>query len=146
MRVDEIDDKGKVSLTPVGDEPEQGGAAGGDGSVATDGNGSAVVSVSFEDTFDAELSQEVGDLGPNQREAPGDGGRSRDAGSCGRGRRRHERFMRPAKALERPPCRSLFMTERISQRNGLGRHRFRPCGEVGGDGGLGLRRLARRAG
>ena len=28
--------------------------------------------------------------------------------------------MRPAKALERPPCRSLFMTERISQLpNGL---------------------------
>ena len=30
VRVDEIDDKGKVSLTPVGDEPEQGGVAGGD--------------------------------------------------------------------------------------------------------------------
>ena len=34
VRVDEIDDKGKVSLTPVGDEPEQGGVAGGDGAVA----------------------------------------------------------------------------------------------------------------
>ena len=67
VRVDEIDDKGKVSLTPVGDEPEQGGVTGGgDAAVATDGNGSAVVSVSFEDTFDAELSQEVGDLGPNR--------------------------------------------------------------------------------
>ena len=91
VRVDEIDDKGKVSLTPVGDEPEQGGVAGGgDAAVATDGNGSAVVSVSFEETFDAELSQEVGDLGPNaERERAGDGGRSRDAGSRDRGRRRH---------------------------------------------------------
>ena len=43
VRVDEIDDKGKVSLTPV-DEPEQGRAAGGDGAVATDGNPGALSS------------------------------------------------------------------------------------------------------
>jgi polyribonucleotide nucleotidyltransferase len=90
VRVDEIDDKGKVSLTPVGDDLEQDGASGGDGAVEADGNGSAVVSVSFEDTFDAELSQEVGDLGPNsERERAGDGGRSRDGGSRDRSRRRH---------------------------------------------------------
>ena len=65
VRVDEIDDKGKVSLTPVGSEPEQGRGGRRRRRSAVDGNGSAVVSVSFEDTFDAELSQEVGDLGPN---------------------------------------------------------------------------------
>ena len=90
VRVDEIDDKGKVSLTPVGDEPESDGAAGGDTAAAVNGNGAPIVSVSFEETFDAELSQEVGDLGPNpERERAGGGGQSRDAGGRDRGRRRH---------------------------------------------------------
>ena len=39
------------------------------------GNGAPVVSVSFEDTFDDELRQEVGDLGPDpERERAGGGG------------------------------------------------------------------------
>ena len=98
VRVDEIDDKGKVSLTPVGDEPPApvGGDAGAGSSAAAPaaGNGE-VVNVSFEDTFDQELRDEVGDLGPASARTGGDAGRDRDAGARGRdggrdrGRRRH---------------------------------------------------------
>ena len=63
--VDEIDDKGKVSLA-IGGEPERGGAAGGVGAVATDGNGSAVVSVSFED-----VRRRAGPGGRRPRPQPG---------------------------------------------------------------------------
>jgi polyribonucleotide nucleotidyltransferase len=93
VRVDEIDDKGKVSLTPVGDEPA-GGAPGdtatSDATPATSG----VVNVSFEESFDEELRSELGDLGPDTavRERAGAGGDSR-GGRGGRdrdrGRRRH---------------------------------------------------------
>ena len=97
VRVDEIDDKGKVSLTPVGDGPEPASAdERRSGRSATSGD---VVNVSFEDAFDAELAGELGDLGPASaapapRPAPaavtaalavgGDRDRDRD-----RGRRRH---------------------------------------------------------
>jgi polyribonucleotide nucleotidyltransferase len=101
VRVDEIDDKGKVSLSPVGDGPEVSDGDAGDAGAA-DGNGSDggdVVNVSFEDAFDAELAGELGDLGPatastgsGSGEARRDGGR-RDGGRGGdrsdRGRRRH---------------------------------------------------------
>ena len=100
VRVDEIDDKGKVSLTPVGDEPaapaggDAGAGAGSSAAAPAAGNGE-VVNVSFEDTFDQELRDEVGDLGPASARTGGDAGRDRDAGGRGRdagrdrGRRRH---------------------------------------------------------
>ncbi|MET0460978.1 MAG: S1 RNA-binding domain-containing protein, partial [Ilumatobacteraceae bacterium] len=118
VRVDEIDDKGKVSLSPAGDPPASNGAEGSsDGgeraprpersersdrperseAPAATATGEPVVSVSFEEAFDAELADELGDLGPDSPRASagtGDsrGGRNgggRDAGSRDRGRRRH---------------------------------------------------------
>jgi polyribonucleotide nucleotidyltransferase len=93
VRVDEIDDKGKVSLTPVGDEPA--GGAPGDTATSDDTPAtSGVVNVSFEESFDEELRSELGDLGPDTavRERAGAGGDSR-GGRGGRdrdrGRRRH---------------------------------------------------------
>ncbi len=90
VRVDEIDDKGKVSLIPVGDMPEQ---AEGSAAPASAGNGDAPaasggpVEVSFEDSFDAELAEELGDLGPSQerKSSGGNGGGGNRRG----GRRRH---------------------------------------------------------
>jgi polyribonucleotide nucleotidyltransferase len=92
VRVEEIDDKGKVSLTPVGDGPEPQAAATDSGdraprrerserSDAPAGGNGEVVEVSFEDAFDAQLADELGDLGPKV-EKSGTGGRSG-------GRRRH---------------------------------------------------------
>ena len=50
---------------------------------AASGGGVDVVEVSFEDSFDAQLADELGDLGPkSDRPAPDNGGRSG-------GRRRH---------------------------------------------------------
>jgi polyribonucleotide nucleotidyltransferase len=72
VRVDDIDDKGKVSLTPVGDEPE---------GAAEAFAGAPVVSVSFDDSFDDEIRSVVGDLGPGG--IPG-----KDGGSRGNDRRR----------------------------------------------------------
>ena len=130
VRVEEIDDKGKVSLVPVG---ELAGGGGGDGSSAlpdgavsrprsdrggdrrsdrgddrgdrrgdrgdrsdrgdrrsdpaSSGNGNAdadTVAVSFEDSFDGQLRDELGDLGPASSAPPRD-----DSDSRSRGRRRH---------------------------------------------------------
>jgi polyribonucleotide nucleotidyltransferase len=104
--VEEIDDKGKVSLTPAGDvAAAKEGSSSDDGGRSerprrserserserpersSDGNGdggsSDVVEVSFEDSFDAELADELGDLGPKPERSGGGGGRS------GGGRRRH---------------------------------------------------------
>jgi polyribonucleotide nucleotidyltransferase len=99
VRVDEIDDKGKVSLVPVG-------ALAGDGATAPAAPASprasepaaddqslspatspAAVSVSFEESFDEQLRTEVGDLGPDTS-----GGDRGDSGTSNRGRggrRRH---------------------------------------------------------
>jgi polyribonucleotide nucleotidyltransferase len=90
VRVDEIDDKGKVSLTPVGDEPAA-GESGGDTAATGSGSTDRVVNVSFEDSFDEELRNELGDLGPDPtRERAGAGGESRGGrGGRDRGRRRH---------------------------------------------------------
>ncbi len=86
VRVDEIDDRGKVSLSLVGEAFE---AAGGEGDAA--GNGSSTAS--FEDAFDAEMRETYGDLGPTagggDRGGDRDGrGRDRDRDRS-RGRRRH---------------------------------------------------------
>ena len=109
VRVDEIDDKGKVSLSPVGDGP-----GGDDAPVSSDGaadrparaprssapvaDSGDGVAVSFEDSFEAEAREAFGDLGPAAEAAPGGdrggrpggdrGGRGRDGGDRG-GRRRH---------------------------------------------------------
>jgi polyribonucleotide nucleotidyltransferase len=92
VRVDEIDDKGKVSLTPVGgDEPGSGDVHGDGASSGSSASGDRVVNVSFEDSFDEELRNELGDLGPDPtRERAGTGGDSRGGrGGRDRGRRRH---------------------------------------------------------
>ncbi|HEX4822380.1 MAG TPA: polyribonucleotide nucleotidyltransferase [Acidimicrobiales bacterium] len=105
VRVDDVDPSGKVSLTPIN-------PLGGDGSNGGNGDGesrprsssgstssaSGVETVSFEDSFDAELREEFGDLGPAEvssgdRGDRGDrgsrGGRGgRDRGRGGRDRRR----------------------------------------------------------
>jgi polyribonucleotide nucleotidyltransferase len=89
VRVDDIDDKGKVSLTPLYDD-EESSEAGGErertpvraAAVATEGE---VVAVSFEDAFDDEMRQVQGDLGPS---AGDDRGRRGDDDRRG-GRRRH---------------------------------------------------------
>ncbi len=108
VRVEEIDDKGKVSLTPAGDPPpvkegageSSSSKGGGDRPPRRDraerserapreesapaGAATDVVEVSFEDSFDAQLADELGDLGPkSERPAADDGGRR------GGARRRH---------------------------------------------------------
>jgi polyribonucleotide nucleotidyltransferase len=88
VRVDEIDDKGKVSLTPVGDEPAASEGSDDGAPSATVDSTDRVVNVSFEDSFDEELRNELGDLGPDPtRERAATGGDSR--GGRDRGRRRH---------------------------------------------------------
>ncbi len=79
--VDEIDDRGKVSLSPAGDIVSE---STGDNSEAAEApaprasSDGDIESVSFDESFDAELADELGDLGPSS-ERRGDGG----------GRRRH---------------------------------------------------------
>jgi polyribonucleotide nucleotidyltransferase len=93
VRVDEIDDKGKVSLSPVGDGSEPSEQSSPAGAESAD-----IVNVSFEDAFDAELAGELGDLGPatastgsgqGASEARRDGSRGRSDRGADRGRRRH---------------------------------------------------------
>jgi polyribonucleotide nucleotidyltransferase len=106
--VEEIDDKGKVSLTPAGDPPpvkegagESSSSGGGDrpprrerseraprqessSESASAGTATDVVEVSFEDSFDAQLADELGDLGPKSERPQSD-----DGGRRGGSRRRH---------------------------------------------------------
>jgi polyribonucleotide nucleotidyltransferase len=93
VRVDEIDDKGKVSLTPTSDAgparqspvPAAVGAVASEGQSPPSAADDDVVSVSFEESFDSELRNELGDLGPS-----GDRGGDTDRGNRSeRGRRRH---------------------------------------------------------
>ncbi len=95
VKVDEIDDKGKVSLTPTQPLVAGGGTsdtgASGNGADAADHGaapasaGDDIVEVSFEDSFDAELAGELGDLGPKSERPKSD----RDGGNRRGGRRRH---------------------------------------------------------
>jgi polyribonucleotide nucleotidyltransferase len=83
--VEEIDDRGKVSLRPAGDAPDV-EAAPQDRAPApapAPSGGDDVDTVSFEATFDAELADELGDLGPVSER------RTDDGGNRGGGRRRH---------------------------------------------------------
>ncbi len=94
VKVEEIDDRGKVSLVPAGDVTEapakssgsesRGSGNGESAGSSSDDRGSSddVETVSFEEAFDAELAGELGDLGPAGEKRPDDrGGRG--------GRRRH---------------------------------------------------------
>jgi polyribonucleotide nucleotidyltransferase len=98
--VEEIDEKGKVSLTPAASWNEAGGDAGGSegGSsspAAAPAAANGAVAVSFDDVFDAELAGELGDLGPGGEAGNGDrprrddGPRRDDRGGRDRGPRRH---------------------------------------------------------
>ena len=106
VRVEEIDDRGKVSLVPAGDLGD--GDAGSDGGSAPEraertpasvspssgssaprSNGDDIVTVNFEDSFDAELRTEQGDLGPASVRREPD--RDDSAGADRRGGRRRHR-------------------------------------------------------
>ena len=99
VRVDDVDPNGKVSLsmasTPVADAPEgdvtetesaprESAAAPAAAAEATDGAEREYVS--FEDAFDAEISSELGDLGPASENRGG--GDRRNGGRRGGNRRR----------------------------------------------------------
>ncbi|HWM21428.1 MAG TPA: polyribonucleotide nucleotidyltransferase, partial [Ilumatobacteraceae bacterium] len=101
VRVEEIDDRGKVSLVPAGDVGDGGG--GSDGGAAPEraerapsspaprSNGDDIVTVNFEDSFDAELRTEHGDLGPAsvRRDRDDRDDSAGDRGGPRGGRRRH---------------------------------------------------------
>jgi polyribonucleotide nucleotidyltransferase len=105
VRVDDVDPQGKVSLSPVtplgggdggegpsdrgdrgdrGDRPERGERRERTGTPSEPSSGAEVVS--FEDSFDAELRQEFGDLGPAEVASSGDRGGDRGRGGRGGGR------------------------------------------------------------
>jgi polyribonucleotide nucleotidyltransferase len=102
VRVDDIDNSGKLSLSLAGDEPE--GASGADGGDAVDGergerdarsasrapraesNGDVEVA-SFDDAWESQAKDEFGDLGP-ANESRGDRGGDRSGDRRGGGRRR----------------------------------------------------------
>jgi polyribonucleotide nucleotidyltransferase len=91
VRVDDIDDKGKVSLSPVGDAPEgdhSAPAAAASSSDAPSGAPSSGKTVSFEDEFESELRDTIGDLGP-ARTGGDDRGDDRGGDRNRGGRRRH---------------------------------------------------------
>ncbi len=81
--VDEIDDRGKVSLSPAGDIVADSAGDSGDETPSAPpapSNDGDIESVSFDESFDAELADELGDLGPSSE---------RRGGGGGGGRRRH---------------------------------------------------------
>ena len=105
VKVEDIDQNGKVSLVPVGEDGEPLAGSGGGGGGGGRGrdrdrdrdrddrrrgrdseSSSATETVSFEEAFDAELRDEYGDLGPT--EDAGRGGRGDGGGGGGRGRGR----------------------------------------------------------
>ncbi len=83
VTVEDIDPNGKISLRPTSaPEPSGGGDGGGrsdsgsddaDSGSSSGGSGTREVA-SFEDSFDAELASEVGDLGPGANSGPRRGG------------------------------------------------------------------------
>jgi polyribonucleotide nucleotidyltransferase len=81
VRVDDIDPQGKVSLSLAGDLPEP--SSGGGGGDHHGERPPAARAASFEDAFEAELVEELGDLGPaaatlpEDRERPGGADRRR---------------------------------------------------------------------
>jgi polyribonucleotide nucleotidyltransferase len=110
VRVDDIDQNGKLSLSFADTEPPAPGGDGprGGGSHADDagrgertergGSGGGVETVSFSDEWDAQAASEFGDLGPEPATSGGgrdggdrgsSGGQRRGGGSRRRGGRRH---------------------------------------------------------
>jgi polyribonucleotide nucleotidyltransferase len=96
VRVDDVDPSGKVSLSLASAPDARGGGSDG-GRSPSSGQAPAALpsdseSVSFEDTFDAELRADLGDLGPARAavSAGGDRGERGDRGDRG-GRRRRRR-------------------------------------------------------
>jgi polyribonucleotide nucleotidyltransferase len=98
--VEEIDEKGKVSLTPGaswnpfpngdgGSAPAAAESAPSSGSSDPVAVGDRPVAVSFDDAFDAELAGELGDLGPGGEAGGGAADRGADRGD--RGPRRDDR-------------------------------------------------------
>ncbi len=101
VKVDDVDPQGKVSLSLAGDAPEPkegagsesaegsaGASSSGDGNGDGNGNGERAF-VSFEDEFEDELKNELGDLGPATASSGGgdrDRGERRGGGGRGRGR------------------------------------------------------------
>jgi polyribonucleotide nucleotidyltransferase len=85
VKVDDVDPQGKVSLSLVSDLPALAGGGDAGSSGAETANGGE--SVSFEETFDAELREEFGDLGPAES-APRGGDRDRGGDRGPRRRRR----------------------------------------------------------
>ncbi|MGE3620773.1 MAG: polyribonucleotide nucleotidyltransferase, partial [Acidimicrobiia bacterium] len=85
VRVDDVDPNGKVSLSLASavEIPESAGSSGG-GSASS--GGAAAATVSFEDSFDAEIREEFGDLGPAAAEGGSDRGDRGERGDRG-GRR-----------------------------------------------------------
>lgn len=89
VRVDDIDDKGKVSLSPVGDAPEGGSDDAAPAAAAPAAASSGAKTVSFEDEFESELRETLGDLGPAGEAPAADRPRGGDRGGDRGGRRRH---------------------------------------------------------
>ncbi len=97
VTVEEIDEKGKVSLTPTATWAEANVTAG-DSTPrperAPRSDDSGVATVSFDEAFDAELANDLGDLGPGGEAGGGNGDRGGRDGGNDRdrnrgGRRRH---------------------------------------------------------
>jgi len=109
VRVDDIDNAGKLSLSLAGDEPEPGESSGPAGGVTSpngeregraprsespradaprDGGGETVETASFDDAWDSQARAEFGDLGPAEVGRPGGdrGGERRGGGGGGRRR------------------------------------------------------------
>jgi polyribonucleotide nucleotidyltransferase len=87
--VDDIDPNGKVSLSPVKvRQPAGTDSRGNDESRSGGGGNNDRDAVSFEETFDAELRDEMGDLGPESAAAGSGGGKRTGGGGGGRHRRR----------------------------------------------------------
>ncbi len=76
VRVDDIDQQGKVSLSLAGEPPAEARPAPERRNEAGPRNGDASFS-SFEDAFEAELVAELGDLGPGSSSGGGEGRRRR---------------------------------------------------------------------
>ena len=87
VRVDDIDPQGKVSLSPVGDLPEGAGGNGGADAGSAGGASTGGDVVSFEDSFEKELRDEFGDLGPAEAPSGGGGDRGERGDRNGGGRR-----------------------------------------------------------
>ncbi|PIE33773.1 MAG: hypothetical protein CSA55_01765 [Ilumatobacter coccineus] len=79
VTVTEIDDRGKVSLSPAGEIEVPASAVAEEPSRPSRDRGRSdeIETVSFDKSFDAELAEELGDLGPSSERRNDRGGRRR---------------------------------------------------------------------